>query len=60
MNLLSPQQAAAIAAGVYALRTDTLASVRQFGDDTLGIAGLFSIDEASRFSGKSGARWPHC
>jgi triacylglycerol lipase len=55
MSLLSPQQAAAIATGVYTLRTDTLASVRQFGDDTLGIAGLFSIDEASRFSGKSGA-----
>ena len=55
MSILSPQQAAAIAAGVYTLRTDTLESVRLFGDDALGIAGLFSMDDASRFTGKSGA-----
>ena len=55
MSILNPQQAAAIAAGVYTLRTDTLESARLFGSNTVGIEGLFSMDDASRFQGKSGA-----
>ena len=55
MSILSPQQAAAIAAGVYTLRTDTIESAKLFGPNTLGVDGLFSTEDASRFQGKSGA-----
>ena len=55
MTTLSPQQAAAIASGVYQLRLDTLESVALFGKDPLGIKGLFGMEGASRFTGTSGA-----
>ena len=54
MSLLSPEQAAAIAAGVYTLRIDDLDTVRMFKRNSLGTEGLFSMADASRFTGKSG------
>lgn len=54
MDLLTPQQAAQIASGVYALRTISIAKMRE-NQQTLGCEGLFSVDENSRFEGYSGA-----
>lgn len=54
MDLLTPQQAAQIASGVYALRTITVAKLRE-NQQTLGCEGLFSVDDNSRFEGYSGA-----
>lgn len=53
MTVLSADQAAAIAAGVYNLRINDLESLRGF-KNALGIQGLFSMDDAARFTGKSG------
>lgn len=54
MSTLDPSQAAAIAAGVYLLRTDTVAEVRRRGE-TLGCEGMFKADDTSTFQGRSGA-----
>ncbi len=56
MAILNPRQAAAIAAGVYDLRDDDLTTIRQFKRNALGTQGLFSIDDASRFTGRSGVQ----
>jgi hypothetical protein len=56
MTTLNPSQAAAIAKGVYNLRERDIADVLDVGGaNALGTAGLFGVDGAARFSGKSGA-----
>ena len=56
MTTLNPSQAAAIAKGVYNLRERDIADVLDIGGaNALGTAGLFGVDGASRFTGKSGA-----
>lgn len=53
MNTLTPDQAAAIASGVYFLRESTVSeSVAR--NRVLGSEGLFSVTDSSRFEGFSG------
>lgn len=53
MSTLTPDQAAAIARGVYFLRDQTVSeSVAQ--RDILGSEGLFNVTDGSRFEGNSG------
>lgn len=54
MATLTPSQAAAIASGVYQLRTLTIAELRE-EQGLLGCEGLFAVGENARFQGKSGA-----
>lgn len=54
MTVLSPSEAAAIAAGVYLLRTSTVAELQAM-QEPLGCEGLFAASDASRFTGRSGA-----
>ena len=53
MSTLTPEQAAAIASGVYALRDQTVtqAAARH---DVLGCEGMFDVVDDSRFNGVSG------
>ena len=51
---LSPQEAAAIARGVYRLLDDSVSEMRERGQ-TLGCEGSFHVDDKSRFQGQSGA-----
>lgn len=54
---LSPQQAAAIASGVYKLQTTTLEELSA-NQEPLGCEGMFQVGGASRFQGRSGAlKW---
>lgn len=53
MSTLNPQQAAAIATGVYRLMNRSISELQARGGE-LGCEDLFSVDEASRFTGKSG------
>lgn len=53
MNELSPDQAAAIASGVYLLMEHDVQSLRARGEP-LGCEGLFHVDDSSRFKGRSG------
>jgi hypothetical protein len=57
-HLLSPQQAAAIASGVYKLQTTSVSELRA-NQQTLGCEGLFSLSgDGARLNGYSGAlRW---
>lgn len=53
MSTLTPDQAAAIARGVYALRDQSVAEAVDRGEE-LGIKDLFAINDGSRFAGTSG------
>lgn len=53
MTSLSPQHAAGIARGVYSLFDQTVGQARMRGD-LLGCEGMFTVEEDSRLSGRSG------
>ena len=53
MQLLSPIEAAVIARGVYRLRDESAASLRERGQ-SLGCEELFSLDDCAPFDGHSG------
>ncbi|HWU76940.1 MAG TPA: lipase family protein [Rhodanobacter sp.] len=53
MSTLAPEQAAAIASGVYALRDQTV-SEAVARHDVLGSEGMFNVADDSRFNGVSG------
>ena len=55
MQTLSPKQASIIADGVYALKDQTVRDTVRRGDISLGVEGLFEVQDSSRFQGKSGA-----
>lgn len=54
MPTLTPPQAAAMASGVYQLRTSTLGELRE-EQGLLGCEDMFSVGDNARFQGKSGA-----
>ena len=54
MSTLTPTQAAVLARGVYKLRENSVSDMRERGQ-TLGFEGMFTVDDGSRFQGKSGA-----
>jgi len=54
MSTLTPTQAAVLARGVYKLRENSVSDMRERGQ-TLGCEGMFTVDDGSRFQGKSGA-----
>ena len=54
MSALTPSQAAAIASGVYLLLDHSVAELRE-RQEPIGCEGLFTADEDSKFTGKSGA-----
>lgn len=54
MSTLTPSQAAIMARGVYRLRENSVTTMRDRGQ-TLGCEGMFSVDDSSRFQGRSGA-----
>ncbi|MCB1820178.1 MAG: lipase family protein [Candidatus Competibacteraceae bacterium] len=53
MSTLNPQQAAAIATGVYRLMNRSVSELQARGGE-LGCEDMFAIDDSSRFTGKSG------
>lgn len=53
MSTLTPQQAAAIATGVYRLMNRSIADLQARGGD-LGCEDMFDVADASRFAGTSG------
>jgi len=53
MSTLTPEQAAAIASGVYALRDQTVTQAAE-RHDVLGCEGMFDVVDDSRFNGVSG------
>ena len=53
MNALSPSQAASIARGVYFLLDQTVSEAAARAD-LLGCEGMFSVEDRSRFTGRSG------
>ena len=54
MSTLTPTQAAVLARGVYKLRENSVSDMRDRGQ-TLGCEGMFTVDDGSRFQGRSGA-----
>jgi hypothetical protein len=53
MSTLNPQQAAAIATGVYRLMNRSISELQARGGQ-LGCEDMFAVDDSSRFTGKSG------
>jgi pimeloyl-ACP methyl ester carboxylesterase len=53
MPTLTPPEAAAIATGVYRMRTNTISALHR-QEEVLGFEDLFLADDASQFQGRSG------